>query len=51
MSAWTERILNEFAADLARLWIVADPDAVLLDAQLLCGLRESGFVDRRALAG
>ena len=43
MSAWTERILNEFTADLARLWIVADPDAVLLDEQLLCGLRERGF--------
>lgn len=43
MSAWTERILNEFTADLARLWIVADPDAVLLDEQLLSGLRERGF--------
>ena len=43
MSAWAERILNEFTADLARLWIVADPDAVLLDEQLLSGLRERGF--------
>lgn len=43
MSAWAERILKEFTADLARLWIVADPDAVLLDEQLLSGLRERGF--------
>src|SRR5690606_7510843 len=38
-----DRILKEFPSDLARLWIVADPDNVLLDEQVLCGLRERGF--------
>ena len=36
-------ILTEFPADLARLWITADPDDVLLDEQLLSALRERGF--------
>ena len=27
MSAWIDRILTEFTADLARLWIAADPTA------------------------
>lgn len=43
MSQWVDRILSEFPADLARLWIVADPDDVLLDEQVLSGLRERGF--------
>ena len=43
MSAWVDRILNEFTADLSRLWIVADPDDVLLDERVLSGLRERGF--------
>jgi len=43
MSAWIDRILNEFTADLARLWIAADPDDVLLDERVLSGLRERGF--------
>ncbi len=43
MTAWVDRILKEFPADLARLWIVADPDDVLLDEQVLAGLRERGF--------
>jgi len=43
MSLWLERILNEFPSDLARLWIAADPDGVLLDEQLLSVLRERGF--------
>jgi hypothetical protein len=43
MTAWVDRILKEFPADLARLWIVADPDDVLLDEQVLSGLRERGF--------
>jgi len=38
-----DRILEEFPSDLARLWIVADPDNVLLDEQVLAGLRERGF--------
>lgn len=43
MSPWVERILKEFPADLSRLWISADPDDVLLDEQVLSGLRERGF--------
>ncbi len=43
MNPWIERILKEFPADLARLWIAADPDDVLLDEQVLSGLRERGF--------
>lgn len=43
MSAWIDRILNEFTADLARLWIAVDPDDVLLDEGVLTGLREHGF--------
>ena len=43
MSPWIERILKEFPADLSRLWIAADPDNVMLDEQLLLGLRERGF--------
>lgn len=43
MSPWIERILKEFLADLARLWIAADPDDVLLDEQVLSGLRARGF--------
>ncbi|MEF8730983.1 MAG: BREX-3 system phosphatase PglZ [Candidatus Accumulibacter meliphilus] len=43
MSRWIDRILKEFPADLARLWIAADPDDVLLDEQVLSSLRERGF--------
>jgi len=43
MSAWVDRILSEFPSDLARLWIAADPDAVLLDERILAGLRAGGF--------
>ena len=43
MNRWIERILNEFPSDLARLWIVADPDELLLDEQILSGLRNRGF--------
>ena len=38
-----DRILKEFPSDLARLWIAADPDNLLLDEQVLAGLRERGF--------
>lgn len=43
MSAWVDRILKEFTADLSHLWIAADPDDVLLDERVLSGLREHGF--------
>lgn len=43
MSLWIDRILSEFPSDLARLWVAADPDGVLLDEQILSLLRERGF--------
>jgi hypothetical protein len=43
MSPWIDRILKEFPEDLSHLWIAADPDDVLLDEQVLSGLRERGF--------
>jgi len=43
MSGWVARILKEFPADLARFWITADPDDVLLDEQILSSLRAQGF--------
>lgn len=43
MTRWVDHILKEFLVDLSRLWIVADPDDVMLDEQVLAGLRERGF--------
>jgi hypothetical protein len=43
MSLWSERILGEFPPDLARFWIAADPDDVLLDEHILSELRGRGF--------
>ena len=43
MSLWIDRILGGFPSDLARLWVAADPDGVLLDEQILSVLRERGF--------
>ena len=43
MSAWTDRILQEFPADLSLFWIACDPDDLLLDERILHSLRERGF--------
>lgn len=43
MSLWSKRILGEFPPDLARFWIAADPDDVLLDEHILSELRSRGF--------
>ena len=43
MSLWSERILGEFPPNLARFWIAADPDDVLLDEHILSELRGRGF--------
>ncbi len=43
MSPWIEQILSAFTEDLSRLWIATDPDDVLLQEQVLLGLREKGF--------
>lgn len=42
-SAWHQRILGHFTADLSRLWVACDPDGVLLDEKLLAELRARGF--------
>lgn len=43
MSAWTDRILQEFPAELSRFWIACDPDNLLLGERVLHGLRERSF--------
>lgn len=43
MSPWIDRILSKFPPDLSRLWVACDPDAVLLDEQVLAVLRARGF--------
>jgi len=43
MTAWHQRILAPFTADLSRLWIACDPDGVLLDEAVLTHLRTRGF--------
>jgi hypothetical protein len=43
MTMWADRILKEFPSDLVRLWIVADPDDVLLDERVLSRLRDQGY--------
>lgn len=43
MSRWTERILDYFTAELTRVWVACDPDAVLLDEKVLQSLRSRGF--------
>ena len=43
MSAWIDRILSEFPADLSRFWIACDPDDLLLHERILHSLRERGF--------
>ena len=43
MSAWQRRILEGFVAELGQLWIVTDPDNLLLDEGLLAELRLRGF--------
>ena len=42
-SAWHQRILGHFTADLSLLWVACDPDGVLLDETLLSELRAHGF--------
>jgi hypothetical protein len=43
MSAFVDRILTSFPADISRLWIAVDPDDVLLDERILAELRSRGF--------
>ena len=43
MCNWRDQILGEFAPNVARLTLVADPDALLLEEGILAGIRERGF--------
>jgi hypothetical protein len=43
MSNWRDNILKEFSPGVARLTLVADPDALLIDEGVLQGIREKGF--------
>lgn len=43
MSAWLDRVLRDFLPELSRLWIVDDPDGILLDERVLAELRTRGF--------
>jgi len=43
MSSWRSRILGEFAPGMAPVTLVADPDGLLLEEDLLARIRERGF--------
>ena len=43
MSDWRERILGDLTPNLARLTLVADPDGLLLDEDILAAIHERGF--------
>ena len=43
MASWRDQILNEFTPQVARLTLVSDPDALLLEETLLEAIRERGF--------
>lgn len=43
MADWRDQILKEFAPQVARLTLVADPDGLLLEEGILRRIRERGF--------
>ena len=43
MSSWRDSILNDFVPNVSRLTIVADPDCLLTEENLLLELRQRGF--------
>ena len=43
MSNWRDSILREFNSDVSRLIVVADPDGLLLEEDILAGIRKQGF--------
>ena len=43
MRNWRDQILGEFAPNVARLTLVADPDGLLVEEGVLSGIRERGF--------
>jgi len=42
-NSWQERILKEFIPQVSRLALVADPDYLLTEEDILQRLREGGF--------
>lgn len=43
MSSWRDKILREFAPNVSKLTLVADPDGILLEEGILEGIRDRGF--------
>jgi len=43
MDSWKDQILREFAPDVARLTLVADPDGLLLETDILDEVRKRGY--------
>jgi len=43
MGNWRDQILREFAPNVSRLTLVADPDRLLLEEEVLAGIRALGF--------
>lgn len=43
MSSWRDQILQEFTPKIARLTIVADPDGLLLEEQILASIRQQTY--------
>jgi len=43
MSSWRDKVLREFAPNVSKLTLVADPDGILLEEGILEGIRERGF--------
>lgn len=43
MDSWRDTILREFTPNVARLTLVADPDGLLLEEEVLQGIAERGF--------
>ncbi len=43
MTDWRAQLLGKFMPQVSRLVLVADPDGLLLDEQLLQGIRDKGF--------
>jgi hypothetical protein len=43
MASWRDAILKEFTPEVSRLTLVADPDGLLAEEEVLAGIRERGF--------
>jgi len=43
VTGWRDAVLREFTPQVARLTLVADPDALLLDGGIIEGIRARGF--------